>query len=232
MARRGGLGNRGSLRRQAVVAKLIGHDEQDVGLRGRRRRGRAGQLQEACLAQGSGRSIESFHLLDALESMPELFTKFGGHFHAAGLTMPAGRVAEFRARFNDYAAARLTREDFVATLTVDAEVELRELSETSIAEVLALGPFGTGNPQPIFAARGLEVAAPAAVLKEKHLRIPLRQNGKTVFLKAWNMAEYADEFTPARKIDAAFTLEEDSYALARGYAGWSATLRDFRRCGR
>src|SRR5437773_3244888 len=60
------------------------------------------------VAQGSGRSIPTFHLLEALERMPELFTKFGGHFHAAGLTMESNRVEEFRNRLNAYAATRLT----------------------------------------------------------------------------------------------------------------------------
>ena len=64
------------------------------------------------VAQGSGRSIRAFHLLDALESMPELFTKFGGHRQAAGVTLDAARVEEFRERFRAYASERLTVADF------------------------------------------------------------------------------------------------------------------------
>ena len=69
---------------------------------------------ETGLAQGSGRGIARFHLLEALESMPELFVKFGGHSHAAGLTLQAKDVGSFRVRLGQYAAARLTPEDFVA----------------------------------------------------------------------------------------------------------------------
>ena len=72
-----------------------------------------GRNPEDGLAQGSGRSIPAFHLLEALESMPELFVKFGGHAHAAGVTMDAARVEEFRRRFNAFAAARLTADDFL-----------------------------------------------------------------------------------------------------------------------
>ena len=64
------------------------------------------------LAQGSGRSIPVFHLLDALEAMPDLFGKFGGHRQAAGVTMDAGKVEEFRARLRAYAGERLTPADF------------------------------------------------------------------------------------------------------------------------
>ena len=83
-----------------------------------------GHTAEDGLAQGSGRSIAAFHLLEALERMPELFTKFGGHFHAAGLTMPSNRVDEFRERLNAHAAGLLTPEDFIPGLNIDASVEL------------------------------------------------------------------------------------------------------------
>ena len=66
------------------------------------------------MAQGSGRSIPGFHLLEALEGMPELFRRFGGHRHAAGVTLDGGQVADFRERFHDWAAARLTAEDLAA----------------------------------------------------------------------------------------------------------------------
>ena len=74
-------------------------------------------------AHGSGRSIHSFHLLDALESMKEIFTKFGGHAHAAGLTLPAEAVESFRERLCAYAAARLTAEEMRPVVKVDAVLE-------------------------------------------------------------------------------------------------------------
>ena len=80
--------------------------------------------EETGLAQGSGRSIAAFHLLEALESMPELFTKFGGHRQAAGVTLPADRVAEFRQRLNAHATSVLTPDDLCATVEVDAKLSL------------------------------------------------------------------------------------------------------------
>jgi single-stranded-DNA-specific exonuclease len=181
------------------------------------------------VAQGSGRSIPVFHLLDALESMPELFAKFGGHFHAAGLTMASGRVGEFRDRLNTYAGARLGPTDFVPSLQVDAEVYLHEINEQTAAETLSLQPFGAGNPRPLLIARGVEIAGEPVWMKEKHVRFPVRQNGKTLRLKAWNFADRAPELTAGAKFDLVFELEEDPYSLARGYPGWSATLRDLKR---
>jgi single-stranded-DNA-specific exonuclease len=180
------------------------------------------------LAQGSGRSIPAFHLLDALESMPELFVKFGGHAHAAGVTLDVVNVEEFRRRFNEYACARLTADDFLSRVEVDAVVELREITERAIEDVFSLAPFGHGNPAPMFAAMNVEVAGPPVVMKEKHLRVAVKQNGRTITLKAWNFAHRAGEFTAGARVDVAFQLEEDAYSAARGYPGWAAMLKDVR----
>jgi single-stranded-DNA-specific exonuclease len=180
------------------------------------------------LAQGSGRSIPAFHLLAALESMPDLFLRFGGHQHAAGVTLDPVRVTEFRTRFNTYAAGLLTPDDFIPELTIDAAIDLKHLNERSIADIFALAPFGHGNPAPVFAALNVEVAGPPAVWNEKHLKVLVRHNGRTMSLKAWNFAERVSEFPAGARIDIAFTLEEDAYSAARGYPGWAAVLKDVR----
>jgi single-stranded-DNA-specific exonuclease len=180
------------------------------------------------MAQGSGRSIPAFHLLEALESMPGLFVKFGGHMHAAGVTLEAARVEEFRQRFNAYAAARLRPEDFLPSMEIDAVLEVRELDERSAAGVFALEPFGHGNQPPLFAALGVEVAAAPVVMKEKHLRVTVKQNGRTLVLKAWNFADRLAELPAGARVDVAFRLEEDAYSAARGYPPWAAVLQDVR----
>ena len=180
------------------------------------------------LAQGSGRSIPAFHLLEALESMADLFVRFGGHKYAAGVTMEAARVPEFRQRFNAFAASCLRPEDFEKQVAVDAVLDLGEIRERHIEEVFALAPFGNGNQPPLFAALHVEVAAPPVVMKEKHLRVTIRQNGRTLTLKSFNSAGRAGELAAGTRLDVAFHLEEDAYSAARGYPGWAAMLRDFR----
>ena len=91
------------------------------------------------MAQGSGRSIPVFHLLEALEAMPDLFGKFGGHRQAAGITMDAGRVEEFRERLRAYAGERLTPADFERELAIDAEIALEEIDDASVADILKAG---------------------------------------------------------------------------------------------
>jgi single-stranded-DNA-specific exonuclease len=180
-------------------------------------------------AQGSGRSIAPFHLLDALESMPDLFTRFGGHRQAAGVSLAAELVPEFRRRLNTYAGARLTPADFQPQLAIDATVTLRELTTgPAVEELLAMAPFGFGNPPPVLAILGAGVAGVPVVMKEKHLRVHLRQDGRSLFPKAWNFAERAADFAVSVPIDAAFSVEEDLYSASRGFANWTAVLCDVR----
>jgi single-stranded-DNA-specific exonuclease len=180
------------------------------------------------LAQGSGRSIPRFHLLEALESMPDLFAKFGGHYHAAGLTLETGHIADFRRRFQDYASARLTPEDFLPELDLDGVIRLRDINERTVTQISSLAPFGCGHPEPVFAALDVEIAGPPVVWKEKHLRVPLRQDGRMLWLKAWNFAERRTELNAGARVDAALTLEDDPYSAANGLPAWSAVLRDVR----
>ena len=183
---------------------------------------------EAGEAQGSGRSIPDLHLLEALESMPELFTRFGGHRQAAGVTLPPERIAEFRRRLQDYAAARLSEEDLRPAYRIDARLGFDELSDGAAADVLALEPFGCGNPAPVFLAEDVILEREPQVFKEKHARLCLRQGRRTVWMKAWNFADRLSELSPGARLDVLFHVEEDRYSAARGYPGWSLVLKDCR----
>ncbi len=180
------------------------------------------------VAQGSGRSIAAFHLLDALESMPELFTKFGGHRQAAGVTLDAAHLDEFRERFRAYAAARLTPDDFIRELSIDTEISGGEIDNGTVASILQLAPFGFGNPAPMFVVRDAEVAFPPDVKNERHLFLRLKLGGRTFRAKAWNFGERVSEFAPGARIDLAVQFEDDAYSAARGYAPWQMIVRDVR----
>lgn len=182
----------------------------------------------ACVS-GSGRSIPAFHLLEALESMPELFKKFGGHRQAAGLSLGASEVDEFRLRFHQFAASRLTPEDFRPLYSVDAESTLAELTDSCARQVLSLGPFGFGNPVPILCCSKVRVAgAPRLLGSGKHFTVPLQQNGRTLFCKAWNFGDRIESFEPGSTLDTLLQIEDDPFSRKRGYGSWSVSLKDFR----
>jgi single-stranded-DNA-specific exonuclease len=178
---------------------------------------------EQGVLQGSARSIPAFHLLSALESMPELFLRFGGHRQAAGLTLARERLEEFKCRISSYAAGCLTPADFVEEIEIDSFLDFQEIGGGSIGDLLALAPFGAGNPPPVLAARGVEVMGSPAVWRDRHLLLNLRQNSRTVLVKAWQWAERVGEFPPGARLDVALSFESDDY---RGVPGWSVILRD------
>jgi single-stranded-DNA-specific exonuclease len=178
------------------------------------------------VAQGSGRSIRAFHLLESLESMGDLFTKFGGHRQAAGVTLESARVEEFRARFRAHASTLLTAADFEPALELDAEIFLNEIDDRTVGEILRLAPFGFGNPAPVFMARDLELASPVDVRNEKHVFAFLKSGDRKLRVKAWNFAARAAELNG--RVDIAFHFEEDAYSANRGYAPWQAVLHDVR----
>jgi single-stranded-DNA-specific exonuclease len=183
---------------------------------------------ETRLAQGSGRSIEGFHLLEALESMGEIFLKFGGHKHAAGLTLPLDRLGELRSRFAEHARTRLQPEDLVPCLTADAMLAADEITDSTVDQVLQLAPFGLGNPRPRFLLRGMTVAESPAVFKDKLVIAKLSGHRGVLKVKAWNFTGRVAELPAGTKVDAMVALEDDPYSRARGYAPWSAVLEDVR----
>ncbi len=181
---------------------------------------------------GSGRSIPAFHLLEALESMPHVFRKFGGHRQAAGVTLHAGRLTEFQNLFHAFAAERLTFDDLRPSYSADAEIGFRELTDECVQQIFSLGPFGFGNATPIFFAASVEVAGAPKVLKEdKHFSVPFRQNGMLFRAKAWNFGDRQDLFATGNRMDLLFQIEDDPYSRKRGYEGWCLSLKDIRPAG-
>jgi len=127
-------------------------------------------------AYGSGRSIAGFHLLDALTSVDaeqdtRLFTRFGGHAHAVGFSLPSEQVGELRDRMVRYAASRGTADGGIATLDCDVDLRLSEITPDFLATLERLGPFGNGNAEPLFVSRGVRLAMALKVVKERHLRL-------------------------------------------------------------
>lgn len=180
-------------------------------------------------ASGSGRSIGGFHLLDALESMAGLFTKFGGHRQAAGVTLPMDRVDEFRDRFAAYAGSRLDVEDLRPIVEVDAVARIEEVTARTASEWEWLAPFGCANTAPVVAFLNASIPETPAVMKEKHLKCRVMQERRWIVCKGWNWVERSGELVPGQAVDVALALEEDTY----NGGGLSGVLKDVRRasCG-
>lgn len=183
-------------------------------------------------AHGSGRSIEAFHLLEALESCPELFTRFGGHAHAVGCALLSERLPELRARLDGFARQRLTPADFVPVLEYDAELPLHDIDDQLWATLKSLEPFGSGNPVPVFVSRRTKLVQPPRILKEKHLKLKLLGEGfggrwqKAHEAVGWRMAERSVQQALALGdlLDVAFSLDYNDHP---DFGGIQLTLEDF-----
>ena len=163
------------------------------------------------IGHGSGRSIRSFHLLDGLESCAELFERFGGHSHAAGLAVRADRIDELRRRLNEHARKVLTDEDLIPIVETDYHLPLRLASYETIEEITRLEPFGPGNPQPVFETHGAQVVQAPRVLKEKHLKFRVQQASRWLDCVWWGAGERASDIFPGDRVSLAFTLSENTY---------------------
>lgn len=185
-------------------------------------------------AHGSGRSIHGFQLLDALESCRELFTRYGGHAYAVGFALPSARVAELRAAVDGHARARLTEDNFVPVLKYDDELALDDVTPALYRSLAPLAPFGIGNPEPVFVARGVRILQPPQVIKEKHVKLRVAQPGAGDKIRrafdalGWRMAEKVVELGLASgdMVDLAFTLDENSHPE---FGGLQLTVADVAR---
>ena len=163
-------------------------------------------------AHGSGRSIRGFDLLAGLEHCADLFDRFGGHRQAAGLTMPAARLPELRARLAGYANERLAPHDLVPHLAIDARLQLADIDTRLLEGLDALEPFGIGNRRPVFHAGAVEVVDGPRVVKNRHMSMTVRQGRARFRGMAWRAAD-RQEFVRARSaaLDLAFSLTENTF---------------------
>ena len=117
------------------------------------------------MLKGSGRSIEAYNMFDALQRCRGLLDHFGGHPMAAGMTLPAANLDDFRTRLNDECA--LSEEDFIPTIDIDVPMPIGYISEKLIEEFRLLEPTGKGNPQPLFAENYFRIRSIRPIGKER-----------------------------------------------------------------
>ena len=165
---------------------------------------------EGDVAHGSARSIEPYHLLNGLTACADLFEKFGGHSHAAGITIKPDRIAELRRRLNQHAAAHLTTEDLQPCVYIDAELASSEITFELVGELNALEPYGAGNPRPVFLARNLCIVSEPRLIGQRHLKFSVTgPKGRPLETIWWNGAERMA--TVKNGVDMVYTIETSNW---------------------
>jgi single-stranded-DNA-specific exonuclease len=163
---------------------------------------------ENAIGKGSGRSIPGFSLVEALRHSAQFLEKFGGHEMAAGLTIREPDFPAFAAAFRETCGNLLSTDDLEPRLHLDQELTFRDLDFDLLRWHELLQPFGNGNLQPLFFAHAVEPAAPPTVLKEKHLALRLKQDGRFQRAIFFNGAEHP---LPEPPWDVAFRISGDEY---------------------
>jgi single-stranded-DNA-specific exonuclease len=189
---------------------------------------------EAEEAHGSGRSISAFHLLEALESCHDLFTRFGGHAHAVGFALPSAQVPVLKQRLNDFAQTKLKPEDLLPELTIDSDLALNQVTPQLLAALGRMEPFGQQNPEPVFSSSGVNLLAPPRIIKEKHIKLRVNQkladakNSFSYEAVGWRMAERLESegLQPGERLDLAFKITMNHHPE---YGGLELALEDFKK---
>ena len=169
------------------------------------------------VAHGSGRSVDGFHLLDAVESCADLYTRFGGHAFAIGFAMPTANLPELKRRLRAYTAERLAAREPERVLKIHAELPLDHITPVLAGWLKKLEPLGHGNPEPAFVARNVRVVAPPRVMKDRHLRLELSSESDAAHAAmravGWNLAARAMELRIQQGdlLDAAYRIRENDH---------------------
>lgn len=164
------------------------------------------------VSYGSGRSIPGFDLLSALEKCESVFMKFGGHRQAAGLTMKTANIAEFRSMLTRHADEVLGPDDLVPSLPIDGEMPFEQITSQVIEDLKLFEPFGSSNQKPVFAASEVAISDGPYLLKEKHLRMSVKQSGRIFRAVAWRGAGWFKFLKEHRdRVNIAFSLVENHF---------------------
>jgi single-stranded-DNA-specific exonuclease len=163
--------------------------------------------------RGSGRSIPAFDLYEGIHACAPLLERYGGHRQAAGLEVRLEQIDALRKMFNDHARTMLRSEDLTAEVRYDVEVNLADMTAALCRLMQHCGPFGMGNPQPVFVARDVRLDGdPQEVGAGQHLKMTLAQGVTRLPAIGFRMASRMRETALARgRLDVAFHLQQDRW---------------------
>lgn len=169
---------------------------------------------EGGIGTGSARSIDGFHLHEALSSCAAVLENYGGHKRAAGLRLKHGNIEIFRQAMNDFARAALPQEKFIPTLGIDCEIPLSVMDLNLLEIISSLEPHGEGNPTPVFCSKGLTVKSPPSLLGRDTIKFWVSDGLKTISAVGFGMGSFKDMVKLGGKVDLAYTLSIDDWNKA------------------
>lgn len=168
---------------------------------------------EEGIATASCRSIEGFNMIEALNSMKELFVKYGGHAGAAGFSIKIENIDEFSRRINEYAKKNIPESSLIKPVKLDITIPAYKISYDFIDKISLLEPFGFGNPSPLFALNNCEISGLRPIGKEKtHTMFNVKKDNLEIKNCVWfNSDDVFSEVASITHVDIAFKLKLETY---------------------
>ncbi len=177
------------------------------------------------VAKGSARSIKSFDIHSALKSCEELMIEFGGHKHAAGLSLLVEHIPELRQRINAIAMEQLASLELVAEIQIDAELQLNELSPNFIKYLSKFAPYGYSNHRPVFYSKHVVSANGVKIVGNNHLKFRALQNNFAIDAIGFNLGHKLEQCSNGKVFSMVYTLEENTFS---GSAMPQVRIKDIR----
>jgi single-stranded-DNA-specific exonuclease len=182
-------------------------------------------------AAGSARSVRGFSIYNALCACEDLLEQFGGHDYAAGMTLPLENIKAFQERFEQVVKGSIPPELLIPTIEIDAAVQFDQLTANFYKTLCRMEPFGPGNMSPVFSASRVYMAEPPRLLKEKHVKLVLKQDGNQGMFEClgFNMPDlYPQLDSMSMRFDIAFSLDQNDF---NGNQTLQLMLRDVKLHG-
>ncbi len=180
------------------------------------------------VAAGSARSVAGFDLYAAVEACSEHLEQFGGHTHAAGMTLPLENVEAFKAAFDKYVQQHITADQLIPKIDVDLEINLSDLTAKFYRIMQQMSPFGPQNMQPVFMTKRLTPTQKPRILKEKHFKLELleEETGMTMTALGFGMVEqFYKPLLQHKYFDITYTIETNTF---RGNTSLQLYLKDLK----
>lgn len=177
------------------------------------------------VAKGSARSIKDFDIHNALRKCEDLLIEFGGHKHAAGLSLPVDRVPELAVRFDEIAREQLTQDMLTPEIAIDAELSLNELTPTFFKLLAKFAPYGYGNHRPVFFSKGVVSANGVKIVGNNHLKFRALQKNFAIDAIGFNLGHKISICSNGKPFSVVYTLEEN---LFNGMTSPQLRIKDLR----
>jgi single-stranded-DNA-specific exonuclease len=177
------------------------------------------------MATGSARSVDGFDLYNAIEACSDLLEQYGGHTHAAGLTLKIDNVPAFSQKFETVVSASIKERSLTPEIEYDAEIPLRAITPKFFSVLKQFSPFGPGNMNPVFMSKNVWDVGDVMIVGNNHLKMSLTQEegGRIFKAIAFGLGEHYDKVSQGISFDICYTIEENHF---NGHVNLQINIKD------